>query len=90
MLRRLVGLATDVDVGSLLEALFMAEFVGRNAQTPRRPATRVLKLLSCPVSAPEAQLGQLLDQPATADPKLGPHPPDRPALLDMAALQVGG
>jgi hypothetical protein len=45
---------------------------------------------SGPVSAPEAKPCQLGDQPAPPDPKLGPHPPDRPALLDMAALQVAG
>jgi hypothetical protein len=44
--------------------------------------------LSCPVSAPQVQPCQLGDQPAPPNPKLGPHPPDRPALLPIPTLQV--
>jgi hypothetical protein len=62
---------------------------------PPRPSTaathhKVLKLLSCPLSAPKAWPCQLGDQPVPPDPQLGPHASDRPALLDMAALQVAG
>jgi hypothetical protein len=44
--------------------------------------------LSCPVSVPQAQPCQLGDQPAPPNPKLGPHPPDRPAPLPIPTLQV--
>src|SRR6266536_1185366 len=36
----------------------------------------------------QAEPCHLVDQPGAANPKLGPHPPDRPLLLDVAGLQV--
>src|SRR6266540_1251316 len=37
-------------------------------------------------SSPDAEPCHLRHQPPAADPKLGPHPLDRPALLDIAGL----
>jgi hypothetical protein len=41
------------------------------------------------VSGSQPQPAQLPHQPAAADPKLSPHPLDRPALRDALCLQVG-
>jgi hypothetical protein len=38
--------------------------------------------------SPQAEPGHLRHQPVAADPKLGPHPLDRPPLLQVPALQV--
>ncbi len=37
-------------------------------------------------SSSQPQVCHLVDQPVAANPKLGPHPLDRPALLDVSAL----
>ena len=42
------------------------------------------------VPSSQSEPYQLVDKPVAANLQFGPHPLDRPALLDIAALQVAG